>query len=52
MKQQQLNTEDDYFNLGLAVLDLSRKEWEASEKKHSRKDVIEIGKDYEKGMGW
>ena len=55
-----LNLDRDYFRLppkgnlelGLAVLDLTRKGWEASKKDHSREDLIDIGKTYENGMGW
>ena len=46
------SNQDEYFDLGLAVLDLTRKEWEASNKEHSREDLISIGREYEKGMGW
>jgi hypothetical protein len=46
------NNQEEYFNLGLAVLDLTRQEWEVSDKKHSREDLIDIGRDYEKGMGY
>ena len=46
------SNQDEYFDLGLAVHDLTRKGWEASKKDHSREDLIDIGKTYENGMGW
>ena len=44
--------DDEYFNLGLAVLDLTKQKWETSNTQYSREDLIDIGRDYEKGMGY
>ena len=39
-----------YFDLGLCVLDLTKKEWEARDTEHTENDLIDIGKEYNKGM--
>ena len=41
------SNQDDYFDLGLAVLDLTRKEWEEGNKELSREEVIAIGRQYD-----
>ena len=45
------NKEDFYFDLGLAVLDLSKREWEAGNKEHTKEDVMKIGEQYETYFG-
>lgn len=45
------SNQEHYFDLGLAILDLTRKEWEASNKEYSREDLISWGREYDKG-GW
>lgn len=51
MTQENTNNEKFYFEAGLKVLDLTVKEWQASNKLHTKEDLIDLGKGYEKGMG-
>ena len=48
-----LEEKDDkfYFDLGLCVLDLTQKEWDARDTEHTESDLIAIGKDYDNDMG-